>query len=520
MNTSNPIPIVINHVDLVAENAALRAENVHLNAIIAELRETVTELRQQVASQQIHIQRLVKMTFGRGGERIEGPTLFDMVPTAATDSGVTPPPVIEPPPMITEVIVKRKGHGRKSKPVNLPRRREEIDLTAAEKICGCGTTKIRMGQTTSERLDYQPASLFVRELVRPTYVCRCCEQAGHPPQFAKALLPPEPLPKSGIGSGLFAHVIVSKCVDHLPLNRQESILARQGWMVRRSTLCDYLRKCGELLTPLYDVMRLRVLQSFAIHADETPLVLLRPKRTAYAWVYLGDDANPFTLFDLTAGRKTEHPVAFLAGYKGFIHADAYAGYNTVHGTVRHLGCWMHARRKFVEAEASDPRAVEALAYIRTLYAVEKEIKIERAKLGDAFTDADVVRLRQTRAGPILMRFAEWLEEHHRTTPPKTLLGQALEYARNQWNTLTRYITDARFTIDNGAAERAIRPLAVGRNNWLHIGGDSGLKTASVLLSLCASALRNGLEPWQYFTSTLDALAQKPADLTALLPLRK
>ncbi|CAN5447799.1 hypothetical protein BH11PLA2_BH11PLA2_40110 [soil metagenome] len=250
---------------------------------------------------------------------------------------------------------------------------------------------------------------------------------------------------------------------HLPLHRQESIFARQGWPVRRSTLCDHLRKCGELLTPLYDVMRLRVLQSYAIHADDTPLTLLRPHRTAYAWVYLGDAANPFTLFDLTAGRKQEYPAAFLTGYHGFVHADAYTGYNAVHGIVRHLGCWMHARRKFVDAEASDPRAVEALAFIRTLYAIERDLKTQHEKLGERFTDATFVTERQARAGPILAKFSDWLEEHHRTTPPKTVLGQAIEYARNQWSTLTRYVTDARFTIDNGAAERAIRPLALGRN---------------------------------------------------------
>jgi transposase len=492
----------------------------HAEAVIDELRTVVTELRQQVASQQIHIQRLVKMTFGRGGERIEGPTLFDTLPAPATASDASPSPVVEPPPMITEVLVKRKGHGRKSKPADLPRRREEIDLTAAEKICACGTTKIRLGQTTSERLDYQPASLFVRELVRPTYVCRCCEQAGHPPQIAKAVLPPEPIPKAGIGSGLLAQVIVSKFIDHLPLHRQESIFARQGWPVRRSTLCDHLRKCGELLTPLYDVMRLRVLQSFAIHADDTPLTLLRPHRTAYAWIYLGDAANPFTLFDLTAGRKQEYPAAFLAGYQGFIHADAYAGYNAAHNTVRHLGCWMHARRYFVEAEASDPRAVEALAFIRTLYAIERDLKKQHDTLGERFTDADFVTERQARAGPILAQFSNWLEEHHRTTPPKSLFGQALDYTRNQWSTLTRYITDARFNMDNGAAERAIRPLTVGRANWLHIGGDTGLKTAAVLLSVCATAARNGLEPWRYLTTTLDTLAHKPANLTSLLPIRK
>ncbi len=180
---------------------------------------------------------------------------------------------------------------------------------------------------------------------------------------------------------------------------------------------------------------------------------------------------------------------------------------------------MHARRYFVEAEPSDPRAVEALAFIRTLYAVEREIKDEREKLGDKFTDADMVRVRRTRAGPILAAFADWLEVQHRSATPKSLFGQAVAYCRNQWATLVRYLDDARFAIDNGAAERAIRPLAIGRANWLHVGGDGGLKTASVLLSICASATRHRLNPWAYIRDVLDHLAVRSAGtgLTDLLP---
>ena len=432
------------------------------------------------------------------------------------------PTTVEPPIPEAPPATRRKGHGRRCKPKDLPRRREEIDLSEAEKVCTCcGKLKICIGQTTTERLDFQPMAIFVRELVRPTYACRSCEAQGHDPQITKAVLPPEPIPKSGIGAGLFAHVIVSKCIDHLPLNRQESILARHGWDVCRSTLCDHLMKCGQLLTPLYDLMHCRMLQSFAIHADDTPLLLLRPRRTAYAWVYLGDAQNPYTLFDLTAGRSQTFPQAFLAGYRGFIHADAYDGYNAVHNNIRHLGCWMHARRYFVEAEPSDPRAVEALAFIRTLYAVEREIKDERDKLGEKFADADAdaVGIRQTRAGPILAKFCDWLEEQHRTATPKSLFGQAIEYSRNQWPSLVRYLNDSRFAIDNGEAERAIRPLAVGRGNWLHIGGDGGLKTASVLLSVCASATRHRLNPWSYLRDVLDQLAGRTADtdVSDLLP---
>jgi transposase len=494
----------------------LRRKLAHADAVIAELRAVVAELRKQVESQQAHIHRLVKMTFGRGGERVEGPTLFDDIDTPEAE---VPPPV-EPPTPEPPALRKRKGHGRRLKPADLPRRREEVDLSAAEKVCTCcGTLKIRIGQIVSERLDYQPMALFVRELVRPTYACRSCESQGHDPQIARAALLPEPIPKSGIGSGLLAHVIVSKLVDHLPLHRQEAILARHGWDVRRSTLCDHLRKCGQLLTPLYDLMRQHLLRSFAIHADDTPLVLLRPRRAAYAWVYLGDESHPYTLFDLTAGRRQEFPQRFLDGYRGFVHADAYDGYNAVHKNVRNLGCWMHARRYFVDAESTDPRAVEALAFIRTLYAVEREIQDEREKLGETFTDADVVRMRRTRAGPILASFAEWLDLHHRTATPKSLFGQAVGYARNQWASLVRYLDDSRLAIDNGTAERAIRPLAIGRGNWLHVGGDGGLKTASVLLSVCASATRHRLDPWAYLTHVLTKLPARSvgADLTDHLP---
>jgi transposase len=233
----------------------------------------VAGVRKQVEVQQARIHRLVKRTFGRGGERVEGPTLFDGIdPPEAEVPPPVAPPALEPP-----APRKRRGLGRRRKPADLPRRREEVDLSDAEEMCaGCGTAEIRIGQIVSELLDSQPMSLFVRELVRPTSTRRSCESQGHDPQIARASLPPEPLPKSGTGSGLLAHVIVSKMIDHLPLHRQESTLARHGWGVCRSTLCDHLKKCGERPTPLYDLMHRRRLQSFAIHADDTPLVLLRP----------------------------------------------------------------------------------------------------------------------------------------------------------------------------------------------------------------------------------------------------
>jgi transposase len=263
----------------------LRRKLAHADAVIAELRGVVADLRKPVEARQAHIHRLAMMTFGRGGERVEGPTLCAGIELPEAES---PPPSDEPPAPGQLPPKKRKGHGRRSKPADLPRRLELIDLSDAEKVCaGCHATNIRIGQIVSERLDDQPMALFGRELIRPTYVCRSCESQGNDPQIARAALPPEPIRKSGVGSGLLAHVIVSKMVDHQPLHRQEGILARHGWDVRRSTLCDHWRKCGELLTPLYDLMRQRLLRSFAIHAGDTPLVLLRTRRAAIAWAYLG-----------------------------------------------------------------------------------------------------------------------------------------------------------------------------------------------------------------------------------------
>ena len=484
------------------------ADVAHLREQVAQLLDLVGTLRATIEQQQAHIARLGKLTFGRSSERREGPTLFD---------GLEPPPSppASPPAPAPDVLVsKRQGHGRRRNPANLPRRREELDLSAAEKVCPCcAGVRVRIGETIRERLDYTPASLFVRELVVPTYACRACEQAARVPQFATPVAPPEPVPKSGIGAGLMAQVIVSKYVDHLPLYRPEAIFARHGWPVSRTRLCDLLAGGALVLDPVYQAMTARLKQSFALHADDSPVTVLRPRRTAYAWLYLGDAANPYTLYDFTAGRGDEHPAAFLAGYTGFVHADGYTGYNPVHGSgARHLGCGAHVRRKFVEAQTNQPaQARTAAADIRTLYAVEKEIA------DNSLSGAAIVVLRQARAGPILKQFGEWLEQEQRTALPKSPYGQAVGYARNQWPTLGRYLKDARFTIDNNVAERAVRPLALGRKNWLFVGGDGGLRTAAVLLSLCASAKRHGANPWAYLTDVLDHLPTKEADVAALLP---
>jgi transposase len=480
--------------------------------MLCELLATVVELRALVDKQQAHIHYLVRMTFGRRSERVEGPTLFD----GLADAEPEPPPAPLEPQTEEVVAKKRRGHGRRQRPADLPRQPEVLDLTEAEKACPCcGELRVRIGAEVSERLDYRPASLFIHAIERPTYLCRHCEQQGNNIQAAQAPLPPTPIPRCTVGAGLLAHVIVSKWVDHLPLYRLESILARLGWEVARSTLCDQMMACARLLTPLYDLMRQRVRASFSLHTDDTPVRLLSPLRTAYAWVYVGDRANPYTVFDLSPGHQQEFPETFLAGYRGFMHADGYAGYNSLYAAgAKHVGCWMHVRRYFFEAKESDPaRAHEAIARIRLLYAVESDAREKQ------LNGAELAAYRQEHAGPHLQAFADWLVEEVPRALPKSKIGEAFLYASNQWPSLIRYVEDGRLTIDNSPAEQAIRPLALGRRNWLQIAGDGGLKSAAVLLSIAATAKRHGVNPWAYIRDLLTAAAaRKPNDnFSDLLP---
>jgi transposase len=479
--------------------------------MLRELLVTVAQMRTTLARQQERIDYLVRVTFGRRSERVEGPTLFDDLPNPE------PLPAPPPNPPSEEIVVKkRRGHGRRQRPADLLRRRQVLELTEAEKSCPCcGEARVRIGSDVSERLDYQPASLFIQETERPTYICRHCERQGDNIQAAQAPLPPEPIPRSTIGAGLLAYVLVSKWIDHLPLYRLESILGRLGWEVKRSTLCDQTMACARLLQPLYQLMCNRVKTSWAIYTDDTPIPLLNPRRTGYAWVTVGDSANAYTVFDLSPGHQHEYPQKFLAGYRGFIHADGYAGYNPLYAAgATHIGCWMHVRRKFFEAkESAAALAHEAIARIRLLYAVETAAK-ERHLSG-----GELASYRQEHAGPLLHSFEDWLAQEVPRALPKSKIGEAFIYAANQWPSLTRYVQDGRLRIDNAPAEQAIRPVAVGRRNWLHIAGDGGLISAAVLLSVAATIKRHGVNPWVYIKHILTAAAgrQPDADFSDLLP---
>lgn len=470
-----------------------------LRVLVRELSDALADARKEIDALRARLDHLLRRLYGPKSEKSE--------PAAPSSDTAASPPVAPP-----TRPSPRRGHGRRRLPPDLPRHRVEHDLTDGEKACPCcHAPRTRIGEEVSERLDYRPASLFVVEHVRPKYACVGCR--GH---VAISPPPPEPLPKAVAAPGLLAHVITAKFADHLPLYRQARILGRHGADLPRSTLGDWLRECAAVLRPIYDAMCGAVRRSKVVHTDDTPVpVLDRDRdrtRTARIWVYVGDAAHPYTVYDATPSRARDGPQAFLKDFKGFVQADAFGGYDGLYATgATEVACWAHARRKFVEARDTDPvRCDHALAAVRALYAVERR--------GRELTSDARRSLRQAESGPVLRALGEWLDTTRPAALPKSPLGQAITYALNQWAALNVYATDGDLAIDNNPAERALRGVAVGRKNWLFWGSDGGGRTAAVLTSLTATCGRHGIDPWAYLSDVLTRLPSHPADRIAeLLP---
>jgi transposase len=335
--------------------------------------------------------------------------------------------------------------------------------------------------------------------------------------------PAMPIAKGLPGPGLLAHLIVSKYTDHLPLHRLQRAYERQGYFLHRSTLCDWLGACADLLRPLYDLMVCVVLQSRVIHTDDTPVKLqelvTHLLSTARLWVYLGDVAHPYNVFDFTVNRKRDGPQQFLANYQGYLQADAFSGYDGLYvpdprmaaARITEVACNAHARRKFYEARGSDAlRAHQALAYYRQLYELERAAK--------DFSDSQRLQMRQDLAVPILGQFHAWLTAQRPEVLPKSPMAEAIGYALNNWEALRRYTEAGFLAIDNNAAEREMKRIAIGRKNWLTIGSPHGGQTAAVLFSFTSTCQRLGIEPWCYLRDVLERLPSHPTErLAELLP---
>ena len=405
---------------------------------------------------------------------------------------------------------------RKPLPEHLPR--EVVTHSPNRDRCSdCGSQLRKFGEDVSEQLEYIPESFKVIRHVRPKFSCTGCDRVVEAPA------PSRPIERGLAGHALLAHVIVSKFSDHLPLYRQSEIYTRQGVEISRSTLAGWVGASSDLLRPLVDAIQKHVLAGRKLHADDTPMPVLAPgngkTRTGRLWTYVRDDrpadeqAAPAVWFAYSEDRKGEHPRQHLKNFKGALQADAYAGFHHLYGNhIYEAACWAHARRKFHEIHVvhASPTTTDALARIGALYAIEDEIRGKPADLR--------LSIRQSRARPLLDELRTWMEKALRSLSSKSETAGAIRYALSRWRALTRYTEDGLLEIDNSAAERALRAVALGRKNFLFVGSDCGGQRAAAMYSLIGSAKLNRLDPELYLRTVLARIADHPiSNIQDLLP---
>jgi transposase len=495
--------------------------------IIDEQQSTIDQLQRELAQAKHFVEQLLRSRYGPRSERVD-PNQLSMFDAGELDDSS---PVLTSTPKDADSLVirehVRRGGGRGRLPDHLPREVVDHDLAEAERPCpSCGENRRRIGCETSEQLEFVPAVLKVIEHRRWKYACRRCQE-----QVVIAPVPNKPIAKGLPGPGLLSSVVVSKYADHLPLYRLEDVFARSGVELSRSTLCRWAMQAAAILEPVYQAMVERVRSSESIHTDDTPVPVLDPglpkTRTARFWVYCGDWRNPFTVYDYTTSRKRDGPVEFLKKFVGYLHADAFAGYDGIYaaGSVKQVLCWAHARRKFYDARSVQPDVAHiALAYIARLYRVEREADELLARGGLKSEQAWLTwhrrrcELRQQLSLPLLTGFRQWLQATEPSVLPKSPFGQAMQYVLPRWDGLVRYCENGALSIDNNLSERMVRPVAIGRKNYLFMGSDNGGKTAAVLYSIMASAKANQVEPFAYVRDLLVQLSHhSPPAVTALLP---
>ena len=404
-------------------------------------------------------------------------------------------------------------------PEHLPREVIEHDLSDEAKRCDCGCQKERFGEEVTEQLDIVPMQLKVISHVRPKYVCKECEG-----NISIAPMPHLLLPKSIAAPGLIADAIISKYVDHIPLYRQEMIWARYGVVIPRNTSCDWLMKTAEICQPLLQLLRLDILATGYVQADETPLqVLNEPNRqdqqNSYMWVYRGNgEKHKAVIYEYQETRAAHHPQTFLSGYRGYLQTDGYLGYNWVNGTenIMHLGCMAHARRPFaklVKLAEKVGKSHQILSLIQKLYVYESEAR------DLLLTPEKRYQLRLEKSQPILEKIKDWLDKTIQLTPPSSTLGKAIAYMLDRWSELTSYLKDGRLEIDNNWIENNIRPFAIGKKNWLFAASPRGAHASALFYSLILTCKANNIEPFAYFNYMLNRIrdCKTDDDYRALLP---
>jgi transposase len=427
-----------------------------------------------------------------------------------------------------EVIEQNKAGAPRRKPTRkpLPRSlpRETIVHDGEETHCNCcGHALHRIGEEKSEQLEFIPAQVKVIEHIRPKYACRHCEREGTEVKIRIAPVPASPIPKSIATPSLLAQVITSKYQYALPLYRQEQMFQQFEIDLNRKTLAEWMIRCAGLLGPLYQRLKAVQLRQTVIQADETPLkVIHEDKQRCYMWLYCTGTDSPhpsqanappnIVLYDYQSSRSGVCAKRWLAGYDQYLQVDGYVGYEQTEAIL--VGCFAHARRKFIEAKQAQikgktGKADWAISHIGKLYRVEGEIR--------ALDAGERYRQRQARAKPLLDAFKQWLDKSVNQVPPKSALGKAIGYSLGQWTKLVRYIEHGQLQIDNNRVERAVKPFVIGRKNWLFANTQRGATASAVLYSIVETAKANGVMPFDYLRYVLTELPKHPENIDDLLP---
>jgi len=407
--------------------------------------------------------------------------------------------------------VRRVKRGRRNLAAfdQLPLVRHEHDLPDDQKLCPCcGEPRQRIGEESSWQIEYIPGHFERIEHVCFKYACRHCEADALNPNIELANKPTQPIEKGLAGPGLLAFIVTSKFSDYLPLYRLEAIFERNGFEIDRGTLGVWCRDCAQIVKPVYDLMIQRMLQSHVVCTDDTVMPMLAPgngkTQKARMWVYVGDEHNPYNVFDFTLSRSRDGPLKFLANYKQVLLADAYGGYDgiVVSNDIIRAGCWAHARRKVVDAEKTHPTiAQQAVTLIGRLYAIEQQAR--------ELSHADRVEMRRRHSLPVLGELHHNLQTWRDQLLPKHPMADAVGYMLNQWGELSVFSTDGAVPIDNNVSEREMKRIVLNRKNSLFVGNERGGETAAILSSITSTCRRHGIDPQRYLTQLLTNLPDTP-----------
>ncbi|MDE3241022.1 MAG: IS66 family transposase [Paracoccaceae bacterium] len=506
-----------NVAELIAQLAANAAEIAALKAEKDALAQRVVKLEEELALARLH-------RFAPRSERHVDRILNEAEQVAAEDAADgAERDVVELPDTGLprgESAAERK-RGRRPLPENLPRERVEYDLPDDQKICPCCDGQMhRMGETVTEQLHIEVTAKVLQN-VRFKYACRTCDRTGINTPIVIAPMPAQPLPGSIATASTLAFALVHKFVDGTPLYRLAQAFGRAGVPISRGALGHWVIGSSEKhLSRIYEALKLRLRAQALIHGDETTVQVLKEKdreatSTSYMWAYRSgeDSAEPIVLLDYQPGRGQIYPQTFLADYRGILMSDGYAAWRTLEGAT-HLGCMVHARRRFVDAlkarEKGGGPPAQALKFFEQLYRVERQAKDEKPQEGETKADS-TRRLRQHHSVPVLNALKEWLDEIAPKVLPDSKLGDAVSYTRNQWEYLIRYAEDGRMPIDNNLLERDIRLFATGRKSWLFSDTAEGAKASAVVYSLMLTCRACGVEPFAWLRYVLAELPQRAAD---------